>query len=1403
MGEEDKIAITQPRRVAARSVARYVAEQAGSRVGDEVGYNIRFEDRTTEGTRVNFMTDGILLRKIQEDPLLKEYMAVMVDEVHERSLNIDFILSLLKQVQKKREEAGLPPLKIVVTSATLEKEKLAAYFDGSPVVEVPGRLHPVDVHYEERTPHDYTEAAAQKVQDIVQGGKEGDILIFMPGTKEIDQTIKKIEALGIQDIDILPLHGQLSPEDQDRIFSPSGRRKVIVSTNVAETSVTVPGVRHVIDSGLIKQVEFDPETGIESLTVRQHAKSGCVQRAGRAGRVAPGDCHRLYSENDFNDRREFQLPEIQRSNLAHVVLTMKKMGIENVEEFDFIDPPDSNTLNQAINTLKTLGALDEQGQMTEIGNLMAELPLEPHVARMVIEANKYGCVEQVCTIAAFLGGRYVFNRPRDKQSEADMAHGQFKVEGSDFLTLLNVWRQAEEKKFNESWARDNFLSIRVLKEAREIRNQLFRALKRNGIRAEENDDPEAVGKSIAAGLVGNLMEYSSRHSYRMVGNNSGGYYIHPSSVTFGGNHPQFVVAAEIIQTDKTYARGCQVIKPEWIHEIAPQLVREEGRTASYDSSTDRVVKGYDLYLKGSYGPYASESREITGDEAVEAFANALASERVDIPFVAQNKQVLATLKDFYVRSGGQTPEPLSSSQLAEIYKQRLGTYASRKELTEALEAGQIDLSLNLDEYLQAETREQVMRDNPETIQIGEKNYTLNYADSGWGTDRFTVKMKVPAADILTLQEMPHIPSGRQITIEVVDKEGSSYTQFSGKDLAELKAKSKAYLIKEQYGQWRITKPSGALEQPIEGFDPLTNEIPPMPEPIEFGTDPETGESLYAYPAISVTRSYHHGDHYFIKFYPTEQEAQKAQAKVEEICLQARERQHIEQEHAKLLLVVRALYASVQALSQHITGPNYAERGYSYKESFYITNQLGQARHQLEQDPKKAQEILNGIQEFILSKEQELLDEQQESQRALEAVQPKLDIIGGKVTELKTMIESLGLRIDSLPVGAQELIQRWEKLESDMSQRRMGYADIGKECTELELLARQINPNLIKDYLEKTSEKNWGIYGKVSIVGGVVSEVNEYGERVPTSEIIAGKSDRNYLVNEMKDGRIRLRPNRNWGQIIILENGEYAIGRDGTYVYEVKFDEQGNVYQIFEKLGDSYGEEQPQALEMPTGDDVTLPDDMESDDDDATVADLLGKFGSGRRGRNGRGGDEGFRKREEQQSVIDRTLASAGDGGRENGTEVRKTLLEEVQSLDTDALIEKLNTLKQNKKQRKRAFIQAAIICRGLDAVSTGGISESDFLTIFQQLRQARQEVNGSNTQAQEELDVAIREVENVYSVLKASRNEVVLEYIGEGDEEGLRRFQDILLSLVQQKDRVPKGEEMSQLIEQALEQMTG
>ncbi|MBI2108645.1 MAG: ATP-dependent RNA helicase [Parcubacteria group bacterium] len=572
IGEGGVIGITEPRRIAATSVARFVAEEMGSELGKVVGYQVRFDDRTDGETPIKFMTDGILLREFQVDPDLRKYSVIMVDEAHERSCNIDFILGLLKNLLKRRDD-----LTVVVSSATIDAEKFSQYFGGAPVIEVSGRMYPVDIVWADR---DYSEetiacAISEKILNIHRTEAEGDVLVFMTGAKDIGEVVELLKQSVVSNLMILPVHAGLSPEDQQKIFhSFPGKRKVVVATNIAETSITIDGIVYVIDSGFVKQKHFHPESGIESLDVVHHSQAGCNQRTGRAGRTGPGFCFRMYTEKNFNRRPLFTEPEIRRISLAGVVLLMESIGIENVADFDFIDPPDSEAFHEAYETLIALGAIKpgEKG-LTDMGREMARLPLDPKIARMVLEAKKHGCVKNIATIAAFFSVRSVFPRPKDKEYEADRAHTQFKNPKSDALTFLNAWKAYEESEFDRDWCFKNFLHSKSLWEAKNIREQLLSILERSGVEITESEDKNVVMKSVAAGLAYNLFRHGSRHAYSGVMRDLQEIFIHPGSSVFGFGSPTWMVASEIVETTKRFARTVSSVEAAWLPELAPSRFR--------------------------------------------------------------------------------------------------------------------------------------------------------------------------------------------------------------------------------------------------------------------------------------------------------------------------------------------------------------------------------------------------------------------------------------------------------------------------------------------------------------------------------------------------------------------------------------------------------------------------------------------------------------------------------------------------------------------------------------------------------------------------------------------------------------------------------------------------------------
>lgn len=579
------IGITQPRRVAAISVADYTAESLGVPLGTDVGYKIRFDDSTDNGTAIKFMTDGILLRELQNDPDLSAYSVIGIDEAHERSLNIDFILGLLKAALKRR-----PDLKAVIMSATIDPKKFADYFGGAPLISVSGSMFSVDVIYKPidglfaYNEEQVVDAVVEEVLAICREPYEDDdVLVFLTGKSDIDRACKDIrDALGAHesDVAIRPIYGAMMPEEQKQIFHRTpGKRKVVIATNIAETSLTIDGIAWVVDAGFVKQSGYDPLTGIGNLDVVEHSQAGCDQRKGRAGRTKPGTCIRLFSEANFKARPLFTEPEIRRTDLAGVVLQMLKMEISDIENFDFIDPPDKAAFSEAHATLRALGAIDNRDRLTDIGLIMAELPLEPRISRMLIEAQKLGAINEVAAIAASLGQHSPFRMPQDEelQEQAKEAHREFQDSNSDFETLLNLYCDYHQNGASRRWASDRFIDWRVMEEVTKIHSQIIDIVAAHGWEPSSNENREIITRAVASGLIQNLAEKDHRHSYQKIAAPGEAIFIHPSSGLFG-THDPFIIFTKLRATKRCYAHGCAVVDPVWLPEIAPHLVsvRQDG-----------------------------------------------------------------------------------------------------------------------------------------------------------------------------------------------------------------------------------------------------------------------------------------------------------------------------------------------------------------------------------------------------------------------------------------------------------------------------------------------------------------------------------------------------------------------------------------------------------------------------------------------------------------------------------------------------------------------------------------------------------------------------------------------------------------------------------------------------------
>lgn len=596
------IACTQPRRLAVQTVASRVAEEMDVKLGEEVGYAIRFEDVTNPAaTMIKFLTDGVLLREIMNDPLLTKYSVIMVDEAHERSISTDILLGLLKKIQRRR-----PELRLIISSATIEAKSMSDFFQTSKkhqgledhefvpkkvpaILSVEGRGFNVHIHYVVEPVSDYVQATVSTVLSIHEQEPAGDILVFLTGQDDIDAAIRLLteEAHASRKISsgliVLPLYSSLPRADQDLVFSPTprGKRKVVISTNIAETSLTLEGVVYVVDSGFSKQQFYNPISDIENLVVAPISKASARQRAGRAGRVRPGKCYRLYTEEYFvNEMSSVGIPEMQRSKLVSCVIQLKALGIDNILGFDWPASPPPEAMIRALEVLYSLGVLDDDAKLTSpVGFQAAEIPLDPMISKMILSSNQLGCSDEIITIAAVLSIQSIWVSGRGVQKELDEAKLRFAAAEGDHVTFLNVYKGFLQSGKSSQWCHKNYMNYQAMKKVIEIREQLRRTALRLGIVLKSCEgDMLAVRKAVTAGFFANasrLEAFSHNGMYKTV-RGSQEVYIHPSSVLFRVN-PKWVIYHSLVSTDRQYMRNVMTVDPSWLTEAAPHFFQNQRR----------------------------------------------------------------------------------------------------------------------------------------------------------------------------------------------------------------------------------------------------------------------------------------------------------------------------------------------------------------------------------------------------------------------------------------------------------------------------------------------------------------------------------------------------------------------------------------------------------------------------------------------------------------------------------------------------------------------------------------------------------------------------------------------------------------------------------------------------------
>ena len=827
-GQHGLIGHTQPRRLAARSVATRVAEEIGTPLGELVGYQVRFEDQSKDSSLIKLMTDGILLAETQHDRFLEKYDTIIVDEAHERSLNIDFLLGYLKTLLPRR-----PDLKVIITSATIDLERFAKHFGGdgladAPIVEVSGRTYPVETWYrplaaevdeegesllDDLTVDQGILAALDEIaaHEKAEGKRPGDVLIFLPGEREIRDAAEVLRKANLRFTEVLPLYARLTPAEQQKIFAPMAGRKIVLATNVAETSLTVPGIRYVIDSGTARISRYSYRAKVQRLPIEAISQASANQRKGRCGRVEPGICVRLYSEEDFLGRPTFTDPEILRTNLAAVILQMLHLRLGSIEDFPFFEPPDGKAISDGFNLLQELSAVNREGQLTPLGRQLARLPIDPRLGRMVLEAAKLGSLEELLIVASALSVQDPRERPMDRQQAADQAHAQWKDVDSDFAALINLWRGFEEKRQElgsnplRSWCKKNFLNYMRLREWRDAHRQLVllakdlqlggNASRRNSlagdsaqaaaaekaVRAAPTTDTKvnaiarqqaeaseaaqrarsyaAVHKAILAGLLSQIGQKTEEGDYQ--GARQRRFWVHPSSV-IGRKKPSWIMAAELVETTKLYARQVAKIEPDWIEPLAEHLIKKNHFEPHWEKKRGQVVAYEQVTLYGlivvgrrpvHFGPIdPPAARELfireglvrgeINSRAKCLSANRLLLEKLDeLEAKARRRDILADEETLFAYYEARIPADIYQAASFDSWYKR-----------ESARDPQL-LLMREEDVLAREAREVTAAQYPDTLQLGELQLPLTYHfEPNHPRDGVTLRVPAPL--------LPQLPGER-------------------------------------------------------------------------------------------------------------------------------------------------------------------------------------------------------------------------------------------------------------------------------------------------------------------------------------------------------------------------------------------------------------------------------------------------------------------------------------------------------------------------------------------------------------------------------------------------------------------------------------------------------------------
>lgn len=768
---------TQPRRIAARAIAGRLADELNTTVGGAVGYQVRFNDRTGPDCRVKLMTDGILLRELEHDRLLRRYDTLIIDEAHERSLNIDFLLGVLKRLLPQR-----PDLRVVITSATIDPQRFAEFFGGAPIIEVSGRSYPVEVRYrplsgeEDDDELSLDEGIVAAVQELDRDGR-GDVLVFLPGEKQIRDAAEALSKARLHNTEVLPLYARLSTRDQEKIFEKHGARRVVLATNVAETSLTVPGIKYVVDSGLARISRYSVRGKVQRLPIEPISQASADQRKGRSGRESPGICIRLYAEDEFNLRPAFTPPEVLRTNLASVILQMAALELGEPEEFPFVDPPDTRLINDGYRLLQELKAVDDNRHVTSLGRQLSSLPLDPRLARMLLAASHHGCVAEMLVITSFLAAQDPRERPSDAQAQADQKHATFADPRSDFIAILNLWNafstQASALSGSQlrKWCRENFIAFMRAREWQELHRQLSETIKELELKPNTTPaDYANLHQAILTGFLGNIGMLDEKREYDGA---RGSRFVVAPGTPLAAKPPKWIVAANLMETTRLYARTVAAVEPQWIEAAGAHLIKRSYSEPHWVEERGFVAAFESIAL---YGLTLSSRRRInlgnvSPREAQEIFVREALVEghsRIRADFLQHNRRLRQQVEvmeakvrrrdilvdeqalcDFYL---AHLPETVNSVAALEKWL-KLPGHAQKLQMT-------------LADLTQREAAEVTAQDFPPIMQVTGNELPLEYRfEPGAANDGVTVVVPKPLLSAAVIGDFSRpIPGWRVETI---------------------------------------------------------------------------------------------------------------------------------------------------------------------------------------------------------------------------------------------------------------------------------------------------------------------------------------------------------------------------------------------------------------------------------------------------------------------------------------------------------------------------------------------------------------------------------------------------------------------------------------------------------------